>query len=52
MEQLRRRCLSSADLQDPETAHTLKEVDRALKMFLLHMQMSDQLKEFKEDYFV
>jgi len=44
--------MSRESLQKPETAQTISEVDRALKMFFLHMQMSGQLKEFKDDYFV
>ena len=38
----------------PETNHqvVIEEVDRALKMFYLHMKMSGFLKEYKEDYFV
>ena len=38
----------------PETNHqtVIEEVDRALKMFYLHMKMSGLLKDFKEDYFV
>ena len=30
----------------------MKELDRALLMFTLHMQMSGQLNELKDDYFV
>ena len=52
LDRLRETCGSSGNLARPETNETLTEVDRALKMFYLHMKMSGNLKEYKEDYFV
>ena len=49
---LKKTCASKGSLATPEIEQTVAEVDRALKMFFLHMKMSGQLKEFKEDYFV
>lgn len=52
MDKLGESCRSTINLNSSETQLLLSEVDRAFKMFYLHMQMSGQLKQFKEDYFV
>jgi len=40
LDKLRRCCDSDGDLRRKETSETIGEVDRALKMFYLHMKMS------------
>ena len=52
LDRLKDSCESKGNLARPETNQTVTEVDRALKMFYLHMKMSGLLKEYKEDYFV
>ena len=52
LDRLKDSCESRGNLARPETNQTVTEVDRALKMFYLHMKMSGSLKEYKEDYFV
>ena len=52
LDRLKDSCESKGNLARPETNQTVTEVDRALKMFYLHMRMSGLLKEYKEDYFV
>ena len=52
LDRLKDSCESKGNLARPETNQTVTEVDRALKMFYLHMKMSGSLKEYKEDYFV
>ena len=52
LDRLKDSCESKGNLARPETNQTVTEVDRALKMFYLHMKMSGSLKEYKDDYFV
>ena len=44
LRKLKACCQSKGSLNTPQVNLTLREVDRALKMFFLHMQMSSHLK--------
>ena len=52
LDDLRESCNNPGSMNNKQTTQTMKELDRALLMFTLHMQMSGQLNEFKDDYFV
>ena len=52
LDELRDSCNNPGSMNNKQTNQTMKELDRALLMFTLHMQMSGQLNEFKDDYFV
>ena len=46
-----RFCCQSEELDHAQLEYVEHEMDKVIKMFLLHMELNGMLKEFKDDYF-